>query len=74
MALVDAYDAMTSIRPYKAAISHEVAVERILADRGRHFDPDVVDAFMLRKDEFPEIRERIGASSSTEPFRLSSRP
>lgn len=45
MAISDVYDALVSPRPYKDAYSHEKAVEIILADRGRHFDPDLVDVF-----------------------------
>ncbi|RLE30986.1 MAG: hypothetical protein DRJ61_11955 [Acidobacteria bacterium] len=66
VALVDAYDAMTSVRPYKTVISHEIAVGRIVQDSGRHFDPDVVDAFLTCKDEFPAITERIEVYSESE--------
>ncbi|KAB2962871.1 MAG: HD domain-containing protein [Thermoanaerobaculia bacterium] len=45
VALVDAYDAITALRPYKDAIAHEEAVRRILADAGSHFDPRLADAF-----------------------------
>ncbi|MDX1503635.1 MAG: HD domain-containing phosphohydrolase [Thermoanaerobaculia bacterium] len=41
--VVDAYDAMTSSRPYRRALAHEEAMRRIVADRGRQFDPRVVD-------------------------------
>jgi adenylate cyclase len=58
MALADAYDAMTSKRVYKAAISHEKALEIISEEKGRHFDPDVVDAFVESKEEFQEIARR----------------
>ncbi|NJD18564.1 MAG: response regulator [Gemmatimonadetes bacterium] len=45
VAVADAFDVLTSHRPYKAALPVQDAVERILRDRGRHFDPLVVDAF-----------------------------
>jgi putative two-component system response regulator len=45
VALADAFDAMTSKRPYKEAFSIEKANQIIFEERGRHFDPDVVDAF-----------------------------
>ena len=45
-ALADAYDAMVSKRTYKDALSHEEAVERIREDSGKHFDPDIVTAFL----------------------------
>jgi len=40
-ALADVYDALTSRRVYKAAITHEIARSMILKDSGTHFDPDV---------------------------------
>jgi putative two-component system response regulator len=43
--VADVYDALTSKRVYKEAMSHERAMETILHGRGTHFDPDVVDAF-----------------------------
>ena len=46
MALVDAYDAMMTRRPYQAPLTHDAAVNIISAGRGTHFDPDVVDAFV----------------------------
>ena len=44
-AVADALDAMTSDRPYRKALTWEAAVEEIAEQRGRHFDPEVVDAF-----------------------------
>ena len=58
MAVVDAYDALTSERVYKKAVSHEKAVAIIKADSGSHFDPDVVDAFLALKERFREISRR----------------
>ncbi len=45
-ALVDAFDAMTSDRPYRKAFTFEQAVEQIAKGRGSHFDPEVVRAFV----------------------------
>jgi HD-GYP domain-containing protein (c-di-GMP phosphodiesterase class II) len=36
---------MTSDRPYRKALTWESAVDEIAEQRGRHFDPEVVDAF-----------------------------
>lgn len=44
--LVDAYDAMTSSRSYRAALDHKVAIARIVDGRGRQFDPRLVDLFL----------------------------
>ena len=46
MAVVDAYDAILTRRLYREPLSHEQAVACIVAERGSHFDPDVVDAFI----------------------------
>ena len=55
MALADVYDALISRRVYKPAMSHAEARVIILAGRGSHFDPDVVDAFLSVEDDFIEI-------------------
>ena len=46
VALADVYDALTSARAYKSAFTHEVARSIILEGSGKHFDPDIVDAFL----------------------------
>ena len=55
MALADVYDALVSKRVYKPAFTHEKAVQIITGDRGTHFDPDVVDAFLAIQDKFEQI-------------------
>jgi diguanylate cyclase (GGDEF)-like protein/putative nucleotidyltransferase with HDIG domain len=45
LAVPDAYSAMTTDRPYRRGMSHEIAMERILAGSGTHFDPVIVQAF-----------------------------
>ena len=58
-AVADAFDALTTDRVYRSAGSVEQAVETLRAERGRHFDPRVVDAFVDRLDEAVAIRERF---------------
>ena len=55
MALADVYDALISRRIYKEPISHEAAMHIIAMTRGRHFDPDVVEAFLVIQDTFKAI-------------------
>ena len=55
MALADVFDALISPRVYKAALSYAQAREIILAGRGSHFDPDIVDAFQALYDDFVAI-------------------
>lgn len=53
IAVVDAYDAMTSHRPYRSALSHRDAVAELRAEAGRQFDPRVVGAFLDELRENP---------------------
>lgn len=43
VAVADAFDAMTSVRPYRAALGLEAALEEILRCRGTQFDPEIVE-------------------------------
>lgn len=52
MALADVFDALISHRVYKSAMSVEQARNVIVSERGSHFDPDVVDAFLSGFDDF----------------------
>ncbi|MBB5347158.1 HD-GYP domain-containing protein [Desulfoprunum benzoelyticum] len=45
-AVADVFDALTSRRPYKEPLSCEASVALVAEGRGRHFDPEVVDAFL----------------------------
>jgi len=58
MALADVYDALISKRVYKPAFSHDKAKGIILEGRGTHFDPQVLDAFLAREQDFVEIAEK----------------
>lgn len=61
-AVADAFDAIRSDRPYRAAQSFERACEEIIANAGSHFDPAVVSAFLsIPEEEWEEIRR--GASN-----------
>ncbi len=46
LAVADAYDAMTSYRPYRRAMTHQEAVEELIKFAGIQFDPDIVDVFI----------------------------
>ena len=59
MALADVYDALISKRVYKPAMSSEQAEAIVLAGRGTHFDPAVVDAFERVRDDFRAIAQRF---------------
>ncbi len=55
MALVDVYDALRSKRPYKATMTHRDVMEVIIEEAGKHFDPDVVNAFVKAEQKFEVI-------------------
>jgi putative two-component system response regulator len=58
VAVADVYDALTSRRVYKDAVTHEQAMAVIRRDRGTHFDPEVVDAFLRAQEQILALRER----------------
>ncbi|MCZ6597351.1 MAG: response regulator [Planctomycetota bacterium] len=59
LALADVYDALTTRRPYKEAWPHQKALELILSERGRHFDPHVTAVFERRVARMDSIRLRL---------------
>ena len=63
MALADVFDALTTPRVYKAAMSNDEARAIIVTERDRHFDPDIVDAFLGIFEEFIAIAQRYREST-----------
>jgi len=59
VALADVYDALRTRRPYKDPWPHQKIVTLIKEERGEHFDPEVVDAFLHVASDFEEISRRI---------------
>jgi response regulator RpfG family c-di-GMP phosphodiesterase len=75
VAVVDAYDALRSTRPYHAPVTHEEAARAIVNGRGTQFDPAVVEAFvaageMLRR--LAEAAQPIRSSSASANRSMSS--
>lgn len=58
MALADVFDALTCRRVYKPPFPLEQARDMIAAERGQHFDPDVVEVFLTHFSEFAAIAKR----------------
>lgn len=58
MAIVDAYDALTSDRVYRAGVPHDKAVQLIFQERGTQFTPDMVDAFIEIQHTFRDIAQQ----------------
>jgi len=57
-AIADVFDALTSKRPYKDAFSMEKAFDIMKDGHGKHFDPDLLDAFFAVKDDIIAIRNK----------------
>ena len=58
MAIIDVYDALTSKRVYKDAFRHEYSIDLIRKESGKHFDPDIVEAFLEIEQEIFEISQK----------------
>lgn len=56
IALADTYDAMTSTRPYRTALSHETAVSEIRRCSGTQFDPNLAEIFVRVADKIDAAR------------------
>ncbi len=65
VAITDVFDAITTARPYKPAIKVERALEMIRAERGKHFDPVVADAFFERLGEILAMRAKYREENET---------
>lgn len=59
VAVADVFDALVMDRAYRPALPPERALELVREGRGRHFDPDVVDAFFSVIEPMLDLRERI---------------
>jgi len=58
--VIDAYDAMTSDRPYRPAMTHAVAMDEIRGNAGTQFDPQVVAVFEQLMATRRDLREPTG--------------
>jgi len=56
-AVADVFDALTTPRPYKEALSNERACEAMLKGRGSHFDPQILDVFFENLEEARKIQD-----------------
>jgi putative two-component system response regulator len=65
MAVADVFDALMSRRVYKDAMAIENVSAYLADERGKHFDPDVVDAYLATRDQFVDITSRFGDESQS---------
>jgi len=66
VAIADVFDALTSIRPYKRAWSEEEAVDYLVQQKGRHFDPALVDLFVAQLPAIRTVRLRWAEKEQAE--------
>ena len=64
VAVADAFDAMTSDRPYKKGMAHDAAFDEVLRQRSKQFDPVAADAFLA-------IRQRIIQEMQSETKKMN---
>jgi len=57
-AVADVFDALTSVRPYKKAWTEEEAIKLLVDQKGKHFDPALVDLFIAQMPAIRAIRQR----------------
>ena len=72
MALADVYDALRSRRVYKPAMSHADALHIISDGAGKHFDPDIVAAFLGHSDDFERLAEQLADAPADEVRQLAA--
>ena len=65
VAIVDMFDALTRLRPYKKPWSVDEAVAEVVRCRGGHFDPHIVDAFLGGLPEMRAIQEQFADPAGT---------
>jgi putative two-component system response regulator len=75
-AIVDVFDAMTTLRPYRTAMPVDEVLKEMKRGRAQHFDPALLDLFFANLSEVYEVRERLreeeGASLATPPIAPSN--
>jgi putative two-component system response regulator len=71
VAIADVFDALTSDRVYRCALSIDEALELMCPQREKQFDPRAFDAFMRALPEILAVRERIGATQHHETPRAA---
>jgi putative two-component system response regulator len=69
VSVADAFDAMTSVRPYRPSLPVERAIKELHTEKGLQFDPDAVDAFLRA---FPEVDRLPIPTPDRQPHRHST--
>jgi len=64
LTVADVFDALTSERPYRRALSPEAATREIIVESGVRYDPDVVTAFVARRQAIAAIVRDVETKAS----------
>lgn len=59
VAVADAFDALTTERPYSTAVSIQEAKRILIEESGKQFDPDLVSEFVLIPDDVIDMKSKI---------------
>lgn len=65
MAVADVYDALRTQRVYKSAVDRDTARQMIIHGAGKHFDPDIVAAFLLVEPEMARLAETMADAGAS---------
>ena len=74
VALADVFDALTSRRPYKDPFSIEKSNRIISQESGKHFDPDIVDAFFSVQDAILKINQTYQDDQESLLYKMNYMP
>jgi len=69
IAVADVYDALTSNRPYRVALSHATAIEHLTTEAGRTLDEDAVTVFVGLIQTLATAKPDVGPRSALHPSR-----
>lgn len=59
ISLADVYDAVTSDRVYRKGLTHEKAKQIIISEKGKAFNPEIVDMFIEIEEEFKKLNKNL---------------
>jgi len=71
VAVADVYEALSSLRDYKAPLAHARCMEIIRSEAGKHFDPDLAEIVVQIEDDFHNIARRHGDDLWTDPTTMT---
>ncbi len=70
VAVADVFDALTSVRPYKKSWANDDALSYLTANRGKHFDPACVDAFLSQISKITLVQQQLRDTLTTPSIRV----